>query len=165
MANLLNNKDKVSVLFVCLGNICRSPTAHGVFREQVMQQGLAHQIEIDSAGTAAYHVGNTPDHRSAAAALQRGYDLSDLRARQAIAADFGHYDYILAMDVQNLTDLRSICPPDFPGYLGLFLELADLSEHEVPDPYYGGSSGFDHVLDLVETASEALLARIIRELG
>ena len=110
-------------------------------------------------------MGNAPDHRSAATALQRGYDLSDLRARQAIVADFSHYDYILAMDVQNLSDLRSICPPDFSGYLGLFLELADLNEHEVPDPYYGGSSGFDHVLDLVETASEALLARIIRELG
>nr|WP_236588756.1 low molecular weight protein-tyrosine-phosphatase [Amphritea japonica] len=160
----MNNKDKVKVLFVCLGNICRSPTAHGVFRERVLRQGLAQKIEIDSAGTAAYHVGNSPDHRSMAAALQRGYDLSDLRARQAIAADFGYYDYILAMDVQNLTDLRSICPADYPGYLGLFLELADLDEHEVPDPYYGGSTGFDHVLDLTETASEALLRRINQEL-
>ncbi|WP_290699479.1 low molecular weight protein-tyrosine-phosphatase [Amphritea sp.] len=159
------NKDKISVVFVCLGNICRSPTAHGVFRELVERSGLAHRIEIDSAGTAAYHVGNSPDHRSAAAALQRGYDLSDLRARQAIVADFGRYDYILAMDVQNLENLQSICPTSYAGYLGLFLELADLEEREVPDPYYGGSSGFDHVLDLVEAASEALLKRITQELS
>lgn len=159
------NKDKISVVFVCLGNICRSPTAHGVFRELVERSGLAHRIEIDSAGTAAYHVGNSPDHRSAAAALQRGYDLSDLRARQAIVADFGHYDYILAMDVQNLENLRSICPTSYAGHLGLFLELADLDEREVPDPYYGGASGFDHVLDLVEAASEALLKRITQELS
>lgn len=157
--------NNVSVLFVCLGNICRSPTAHGVFRELVERRGLAHRIEIDSAGTAAYHVGNAPDHRSAAAALQRGYDLSDLRARQAIVADFGHYDYILAMDMQNLVDLRSISPESYTGYLGLFLEFADLEKHEVPDPYYGGPSGFDHVLDLVEAASEALLKRIAKELG
>lgn len=153
------------VLFVCLGNICRSPTAHGVFREMVERKGLAHGIEIDSAGTAAYHVGNSPDHRSAAAALQRGYDLSDLRARQAIVSDFDHYDYIMAMDAQNLVDLRSICPVNYAGYLGLFLELADLDEREVPDPYYGGVSGFDHVLDLVEAASESLLNRISLELN
>ena len=153
------------VLFVCLGNICRSPTAHGVFREMVERKGLAHRIEIDSAGTAAYHVGNSPDHRSAAAALQRGYDLSDLRARQAIVSDFDHYDYIMAMDAQNLVDLRSICPVNYAGYLGLFLELADLDEREVPDPYYGGASGFDHVLDLVEAASESLLNRISLELN
>lgn len=159
------NKDKIHVVFVCLGNICRSPTAHGVFRELVERSGLAHRIEIDSAGTAAYHVGNSPDQRSAAAALQRGYDLSDLRARQAIVADFEHYDYILAMDVQNLADLQSICPANYAGYLGLFLELADLEEREVPDPYYGGSSGFDRVLDLVEGASEVLLKRITRELS
>ncbi len=159
------NKDKISVVFVCLGNICRSPTAHGVFRELVERSGLAHRIEIDSAGTAAYHVGNSPDHRSAATALQRGYDLSDLRARQAIVADFEHYDYILAMDVQNLADLQSICPANYAGYLGLFLELTDLEEREVPDPYYGGPSGFDHVLDLVEAASEALLKRITQELS
>lgn len=152
------------MLFVCLGNICRSPTAHGVFRTLVEQRGLTHLIEIDSAGTAAYHIGNPPDHRSAAAALRRGYDLSDLRARQAISADFEHYDYIIAMDKENLTELKSICPANFQGHLGLFLDLAELSVREVPDPYYGGLSGFDQVLDLVEAASEALLNRIAKEL-
>ncbi len=158
-------QDKRSVLFVCLGNICRSPTAHGVFRTLVEQQGLAHLIEIDSAGTAAYHIGNPPDHRSAAAALQRGYDLSDLRARQAIAADFDHYDYIMAMDNENLSELKAICPAGYQGHLGLFLDLAELPVREVPDPYYGGLSGFDQVLDLVEAASEALLNRIAKELN
>lgn len=153
------------VLFVCLGNICRSPTAHGVFRHLVEQQGLAHLIEIDSAGTAAYHVGNAPDHRSAAAALQRGYDLSDLRARQAISADFEHYDYILAMDGQNLKDLQDICPANYQGHLGLFLSFVDDSTRDVPDPYYGGASGFDQVLDLVERASDALLQQIRKELS
>ena len=153
------------VLFVCLGNICRSPTAHGVFRAMVEQRGLAHLIEIDSAGTAAYHVGNPPDHRSAAAALQRGYDLSDLRARQAITADFDHYDYILAMDHQNLIDLESIRPDYYTGHLGLFLPLAKLEADEVPDPYYGGPAGFDDVLDLVEGASRALLEQILDDLN
>ncbi|RTE65726.1 low molecular weight phosphotyrosine protein phosphatase [Amphritea opalescens] len=153
------------VLFICLGNICRSPTAHGVFRALVERRGLAHLIEIDSAGTAAYHVGNPPDHRAAAAALKRGVDLSDLRARQAVTADFHHYDFIMAMDKENLSELKRICPADYKGHLGLFLELADLSEREVPDPYYGGPAGFDHVLDLVEVASAALLERIATELN
>ncbi|MBR9867197.1 MAG: low molecular weight phosphotyrosine protein phosphatase [Oceanospirillales bacterium] len=157
-------QDKKSVLFVCLGNICRSPTAHGVFRSRVEQRGLAHLIEIDSAGTAGYHIGNPPDHRAVASARQRGYDLSDLRARQAISADFDHYDYIIAMDKENLSELKLICPPHFKGYLGLFLDLAELDVCEVPDPYYGGPAGFDHVLDLVEVASEALLDRIDKEL-
>ena len=161
----LRYQDKKSVLFVCLGNICRSPTAHGVLRSLVEQRGMAHLIEIDSAGTAAYHVGNPPDHRSAAAALQRGYDLSDLRARQAISADFDHYDYIMAMDKENLSELKLICPPHFKGHLGLFLDLAELDVCEVPDPYYGGATGFEHVLELVEVASEALLERIAKELN
>ncbi|MEH6575769.1 MAG: low molecular weight protein-tyrosine-phosphatase [Amphritea sp.] len=159
------NKNKVSVLFVCLGNICRSPTAHGVFRALVDEQGLAGHIAVDSAGTAAYHVGNAPDERSAAAALRRGYDLADLRARQAIVDDFAEFDYILAMDEQNLIDLESICPVDFSGHLGLFLELAPGQRRDVPDPYYGGSDGFDQVLDLVEQASHALLQKIRVELG
>lgn len=153
------------VLFICLGNICRSPTAHGVFRSMVERRGMAHLIEIDSAGTAAYHVGNPPDHRAAAAALKRGIDLSDLRARQAVPADFHHYDFIMAMDKENLSELKAICPADFQGHLGLFLELASLSEREVPDPYYGGPAGFDHVLDLVESACEALLDHIAAELN
>lgn len=154
---------KVSVLFVCLGNICRSPTAHGVFRAKVVAQGLSDQIEIDSAGTAAYHVGNPADPRSANAAQRRGYNLSDLRARQAVTADFAKYDFILAMDLQNLSDLDAIAPPDYSGRLALFLDYAGLCSAEVPDPYYDGEAGFERVLDLVEEASEGLLQSIKEE--
>lgn len=154
------------VLFVCLGNICRSPTAHGVFQHCVDQAGLADLIEVDSAGTAAYHVGNSPDPRSTAAAKLRGYDLRPLRARQAVAEDFDQFDYILAMDHSNLSNLQRLRPGHFDGHLGLFLEFAEqFSEVEVPDPYYGGEEGFGHVLDLVEAASEGLLAQIRQELG
>lgn len=154
------------VLFVCLGNICRSPTAHGVFQHCVDQAGLSDLIEVDSAGTAAYHVGNSPDPRSMAAARQRGFDLSALRARQAIEEDFDQFDYILAMDHSNLTNLKRIQPSRFNGHLGLFLEFAEaFDEVEVPDPYYGGDEGFSHVLDLVEAASNGLLAQIRQELG
>ena len=161
----LIHKDKVSVLFICLGNICRSPTAHGVFRALVEEQGLTGHISVDSAGTAAYHVGKAPDERAAAAALRRGYDLADLRARQTIVDDFAEFDYILAMDEQNLIELESICPEDYTGHLGLFLELVPEQRRDVPDPYYGGSAGFDQVLDLVEQASHALLQKIRVELG
>ena len=152
---------RCSVLFVCLGNICRSPTAHGVFAHLVKENGLSDQISVDSAGTAAYHVGNPPDQRSAATALKRGYDLSSLRARQALSDDFNQFDYILVMDQENLFDLRQIAPVNGKAELKLFLEYAsELPEREVPDPYYGGSAGFDHVLDLVEAASEGLLQEI-----
>lgn len=148
----------ISVLFVCLGNICRSPTAHGIFEHKIREAGLSEQVEIDSAGTAAWHIGKSPDARSAAAAFQRGYDLSHLRARQADEADFEHYDYILAMDESNLMDLRALSPANYRGHLGLFLEFArTFNEREVPDPYYGGNQGFEHVLDLVEDACEGLL--------
>lgn len=154
------------VLFVCLGNICRSPTAHGVFQRCVDQAVLSDLIEVDSAGTAAYHIGNSPDPRSMMAARQRGYDLSSLRARQAIEEDFDQFDYILAMDHSNLTNLKRLQPNRFGGHLGLFLEFAEqFDEVEVPDPYYGGDEGFSHVLDLVEAASEGLLAQIRQELG
>ncbi|MCO4757629.1 MAG: low molecular weight phosphotyrosine protein phosphatase [Oceanospirillaceae bacterium] len=154
------------VLFVCLGNICRSPTAHGVFQHVVDCGGLGAQVEVDSAGTAAYHVGNSPDSRSVSAARSRGYDLSTLRARQAVEADFQRFDYILAMDHSNLENLKDLCPESYEGHLGLFLDFAPtISESEVPDPYYGGSDGFGHVLDLVEEAAEGLLADIRRELG
>jgi len=148
---------KKRVLFVCLGNICRSPTAHGVFETLVAQHNLAHLIEVDSAGTAAYHVGNPPDKRSVAAAQQRGYELDHLRARQVTAQDFETFDYILAMDSENLDNLKSIAPANYQGHLGLFLSFGQCLESEVPDPYYGGASGFDHVLDLVENASMGLL--------
>jgi protein-tyrosine phosphatase len=149
------------ILFVCMGNICRSPTAEGVFRQQVEAAGLGGHIRVDSCGTAAYHVGEPPDARSRAAAAARGYDLSQQRARQFSAADFQRFDWILAMDRSNLAQLEALRPAHWQGYLGLMLTLApELSREEVPDPYYGGSGGFEEVLDLLETASAALLQRV-----
>jgi len=151
----------VKVLFVCMGNICRSPTAEGVFRYVVEQEGLSHLIEIDSAGTHAYHIGEPPDPRSTSTALQRGIDLRTQRARRAIAEDFEEFDYILAMDRDNYSNLSNICSPEHLEKLQLFLDYAkDLPESEVPDPYYGGARGFDKVLDLIEEASKGLLEEI-----
>lgn len=157
----------ITVLFVCLGNICRSPTAHGVFEQKVEELGLSTHFEIDSAGTAAYHVGKGPDPRTQAAARRRGYDLSQLRARAVAEDDFDRYDLILAMDDANLRDLRVRCPRGYKGHLGLFLEFADgQRSREVPDPYYtSGEAGFDEVLDLVEAASEGLIRHLQREHG
>ncbi len=161
----MESKDKIGVLFVCLGNICRSPTAHGVFEHKVKHLGLEHSVHVDSAGTAAYHVGNPPDERSTAVARKRGYELSHLRARQAVDADFHRFDYILAMDQSNYDNLRALAPADGKARLALFLEFAgDVERLEVPDPYYGGEQGFNQVLDLVEAASEGLLADIQRRL-
>jgi protein-tyrosine phosphatase len=149
------------VLFVCMGNICRSPTAEGVFRHLVEQQGLAAKIIIDSAGTHDYHIGNPPDARSQAAAARRGYDLSGLRARQVVPDDFAAFDYVLAMDKGNLDLLRQQCPEASRGKLKLFLAFAEHIEmREVPDPYYGGAQGFEQVLDLVEHAAQGLLRDI-----
>ena len=149
------------VLFVCLGNICRSPTAHGVFARMVAERGLAEIIEVDSCGTGGWHVGEPPDGRATTEARKRGYDLSPLRARQIHSADFQRFDYILAMDQMNLADLRELCPASYAGQLDLFLSFAgDVAEIEVPDPYYGGDRGFAHVLDLVELASAGLLTEI-----
>lgn len=150
----------VKVLFVCLGNICRSPTAHGVFRQRVADANLSNDIYVDSAGTGDWHIGNPPDQRSAKVARSRGYDLSDLRARLVKPDDFTVFDYVLAMDQDNLRNLQLLCPQDFSGHLDLFLNFGRGDETEVPDPYYGGPQGFDHVLDLVEEASDALLAHI-----
>ncbi len=152
---------KQHVLFVCLGNICRSPTAHGVFEQMVQQRGLEERIVIDSCGTGDWHIGRAPDRRASAAAKARGYDLEHLRARQVTAQDFHSFDYILAMDNNNLADLCALQPQGFTGTLRLFLDYApQFGEREVPDPYYGGDEGFDHVLDLVEAASEGLLREI-----
>jgi len=154
---------KVKVLFVCMGNICRSPTAHGVFRNLVQSEGLSDRIDIDSAGTHAYHVGEPPDARAQQTAIGRGVDLSDLRARKAIKADFEHYDYILAMDQDNYHSLSAICPDGMQRKIGLFLDYApELNTREVPDPYYGGPQGFVNVFDLVESASAGLLNDIMR---
>ena len=150
------------VLFVCLGNICRSPTAHGVFEARVHQSGLHGHIEVDSCGTGDWHIGHPPDRRAAAEASRRGFPLDHLRARQVRSEDFEYFDYILAMDRQNLADLRAMCPPGFGGHLGLFLPFApDNPTDEVPDPYYGGEEGFARVFDMVEAASEGLLREIL----
>ncbi len=151
----------VRVLFVCMGNICRSPTAEGVFRHLVNNAGLEQHIHIDSAGTHAYHIGNPPDQRAQATALKRNIDLSSQRARQVHSQDFSEFDYVLAMDNSNLHELHVICPANARTRPDLFLSYAQqTSEREVPDPYYGGAQGFEHVLDLVEDASQGLLASI-----
>jgi low molecular weight protein-tyrosine phosphatase len=151
----------VRVLFVCMGNICRSPTAQGVFEHLVEHHGLAQQIHIDSAGTHAYHIGEPPDVRAAQAARKRGIDLGGQRARRVSEDDFLYFDYVLAMDRSNYDDLMSFCPPAQRAKLHLFLKFAtEADEDEVPDPYYGGMTGFERVLDLIEQAAQGLLAEI-----
>lgn len=152
---------KVGVLMVCMGNICRSPLAHGLFEEMVAREGLADAIVVDSAGTHAYHVGEQPDPRSQETALRHGIDLSGQRARRVALSDFERFDYILAMDRENFSILSASCPDEQRHKLRLFLEFApELPEREVPDPYYGGASGFDRVYALVEAASRGLLEEI-----
>ncbi|MEJ2618948.1 MAG: low molecular weight phosphotyrosine protein phosphatase [Candidatus Thiodiazotropha sp.] len=152
---------KVKVLFVCMGNICRSPTAQGVFRDIVEKSGLDDQIGTDSAGTIDYHAGGKPDRRARETANKRGIDLNDLRARQVTVADFEQFDYVLAMDHSNYEDLKALCPPGEAHRLHLFMDFApNRTEQEVPDPYYGGAAGFENVFDMVEEASQGLLSHI-----
>ena len=148
------------VLFVCLGNICRSPTAEGVLRHQLQAAGLAEQVHVASAGTGDWHVGKAPDSRTRKAALARGYDLSQQRAQQVKAAHFAEYDLILAMDESNLGRLRALRPHTAVGELDLFLRRYGSAVDEVPDPYYGGSEGFEQVLDLIEAACRELVVEI-----
>jgi protein-tyrosine phosphatase len=143
------------VLFVCTGNICRSPTAAGVFAHFVRQAGLEEAIEVQSAGTHDYHTGEAPDARAQAHARQRGYDLSALRARQVRRRDFEEFDLIVAMDRGHLEILERNCAPEHLGKLRLLIKGRD-----VPDPYYGGPDGFDRVLDMVEAGCLALLAEV-----
>lgn len=154
----------LKVLFVCLGNICRSPTAEGVFRSYVKRAGLDKKITIDSAGTADWHTGKAPDSRTIKAAAKRGYDLSSLKARQAVSEDFQRFDLILAMDKSNLENLQKIRPADAKAELALYLPRMGLDIQEVPDPYYGGADGFELVLDMLEQASEQLLSEIKEKL-
>ena len=155
------SRKPVRVLFVCLGNICRSPTAEGVFRHLVEEQGESDWIQIDSAGTHAYHVGSSPDQRAQQAALKRGIDLSALRGRQAIVDDFDSFDYLLAMDEENYGNLIHIAPEDKEHKIKMFLSYsANFNETDVPDPYYGGDQGFEHVLDLIEDASQGFLRHL-----
>ena len=154
---------KVSVLFVCTCNICRSPTAHGVFRSLVENEGLSGLVDIDSAGTHAYHVGSAPDKRAQATAVRRGIDLSDIVARRVQTEDFELFDYVLAMDQDNFMALSEICPDERVDRIHMFLDFApQMRTREVPDPYYGGPSGFERVFDLVEAAAQGLLEEIRR---
>ncbi len=153
------------ILFVCMGNICRSPTAEGVFRKVWQERAPELALAVDSAGTHEYHVGNAPDPRAQRAAARRGVDLSGLRARRVAVEDFERFDLIVAMDETNLEMLRELCPPEYVPRLRLFLDFAPASgRREVPDPYYGGSNGFEHVLDLAEEASLGLLEYLRAEL-
>ena len=150
------------ILFVCMGNICRSPTAEGVFRRLVAERVPGAEIEVDSAGTHDYHVGDPPDRRSIDAAARRGIDLRGLRARVVEEADFERFDLILAMDRLNHATLLDRSPVRYQDRVRLFLEFAAADTLEVPDPYYGGAPGFDEVLDLVEEASQGLLAHLLQ---
>ena len=161
----MSAKPAVSILFVCMGNICRSPTAEGVFRRKVSDAGLEDTIHIDSAGTIAYHVGHPPDPRAQEAAMKRGFDLSAQRARKVTSNDFEAFDYVIAMDRDNHYELEVICPPGYENRLHMFLKFAQNSNAiDVPDPYYGGSGGFETVLDLVEDAAEGLLQHLKKQM-
>ena len=154
---MIDKKEQISVLFVCMGNICRSPTAEGVFRHFVQEAGLADRIKIDSAGTHAYHTGEPADRRASAAAERRGYSLAAIRARRVQAEDFENFNYIVAMDRLNHVTLIDRADAEHHDKIRLFMEFSSAEEDEVPDPYYGGAAGFDRVLDLVEEASRGLL--------
>lgn len=152
----------VKVLFVCMGNICRSPTAEGVFRHLVKQAKAGDFITIDSAGTHAYHVGEPPDTRSLSTAQSRQIDMSKQRARRVNVNDFEEFDHILAMDKSNQQQLMDMCPAHLKHKIELFMNYAnEFEETEVPDPYYGGARGFDHVFDLVEDASKGLINKLM----
>jgi len=144
-----------SVLFVCLGNICRSPTAEAVFRHKAEEAGLT--LDIDSAGTHGYHIGKAPDKRSQAAGIERGYSFKGLKCRRVDESDFEKYDYILAMDDSNFASLQGMAPTHHQEKIRLLLDFADTDDKEVPDPYYGGKRGFELVLDLIEEASDGLI--------
>lgn len=148
-----------SVLFVCMGNICRSPTAEAVFREKMKAQGLS--LKVDSAGTLGAHAKEKPDHRAQKAGIARGYSFDGIKARKVTLKDFTDFDLILAMDHDNVNELNKLAPPQLKYKINLMLDFAtDHEEEQVPDPYYGGAKGFDYVLDLVEAASDGLLAKI-----
>jgi protein-tyrosine phosphatase len=155
---------KHRLLFVCLGNICRSPMAEGVFRHVAEEAGVAHLFEIDSAGMGDWHKGEAPDHRAQKAARRRGIDISGQTARKVELEDFDDFDLLIAMDASNVADLYGLAPHEARYKIRRFLEYAPhLGIMDVPDPYYGGAAGFDHALDLIEAASRALLADLTEE--
>jgi protein-tyrosine phosphatase len=155
-------KEKIKILFVCMGNICRSPTAEGTFRSQVKKQGVKDLFEIDSAGTHAYHINEAPDSRSHLSARKFGVDLSDQRGRQVHESDFYHYDYIFAMDASNLADLEFICPEEYQHKLSLMLDnIPNNNGRSVPDPYFEGR--FDEVFEMLNRASDFLLQSLLKK--
>ena len=161
----MSEQKVIRVLFVCLANICRSPSAEGMFLKRVAAAGLSDRIKVDSAGTHDYHVGDAPDPRAQEIAARRGYDLSGLRGRQVIRRDFIEFDYVLAMDQMNLKALKPICPREHAGKLKLFMEFAPGAvDLEVPDPYGGEEQDFEYVLDLLESAGAGLLAHLRQRL-
>ena len=154
----------MKVLFVCMGNICRSPTAEGVFRKLAMERGLSGKLEIDSAGTHGFHVGRPPDPRSIEHAARRGYNLAALRAREVVPGDFVRFDYVIAMDEENVRQLKSFCPDHLAGKIELLLDYADDGKrHEVPDPYQGKAKDFELVLDLIEQGCRGLIDHLIEK--
>lgn len=161
----IEQNKKASVLFVCMGNICRSPTADAVFKHIVRQAGLEREIYVDSAGTHAYHIGEPPDRRAQNSASKRGYSMQDLRARKVVVSDFADFHYILAMDYENLAYLQQWCPDRYSGKPKLFMSYSKgkYNDQEVPDPYFGGDQGFEQVLDMIEEASKSLLEHICRQ--
>ena len=162
----MSGNEKVSVLFVCMGNICRSPTAEAVFRKYVEDADLLDAVVIDSAGTHAYHIGNPPDRRSTTVAAERGYRMDVLRARQVNAGDIEQFDYVLAMDQDNLSILQQLAPSHLRDKPQLFMSFApQYGLSEVPDPYYGGAKGFEQVLDMVEEACAGLVQTIRSQSG
>ncbi len=159
----MSNQKKISVVFICMGNICRSPTAEGVFRHVVKERNLQDVIKIDSAGTHAYHIGEPPDLRSQATAKSRGVDLSMQRARKVEAIDFERFDYVIAMDRSNYENLKALATVEQQEKLHLFMGFTNEWDNaEVPDPYYGGGDGFTNVFDMVQSASEGLLETIVK---
>lgn len=156
----LKNKEMPKVLMVCLGNICRSPTAEAVLRQRAQAAGVA--LTVDSAGTYGGHAGAKPDSRSRAAGERRGYDFSGIQSRQVQDRDFVEFDIILAADHQNVADLKGLCPAEHQHKITLLLSFNDQGAQEVPDPYYGGEQGFEQVLDLIESASAGLLAQLAK---
>jgi len=156
----------VRILMVCMGNICRSPTAHGALEKMVADAGLTRRIAVDSAGTHGYHVGEPPDARAQQHAARRGYDLSAQRARHLVARDFEAFDLVLVMDAANEAHARPLCPPGLHHRLRRLTDFCtNVQAHEVPDPYYGGTAGFEQVLDIVEDACRGLLGVVAPETG
>ena len=162
MKNQIDSSN-TGVLFVCLGNICRSPTSEGIFRQLAEQEVPDLDVRVDSAGTASYHIGQPPDHRAIMAAARRGIEIANLRARRVSRQDFDSFDFIIGMDIHNYQDLLSMAPLNYPGKVCLFMDFAaNWQEREVPDPYYGGDNGFERVLDMIEDAATGLLDEIRR---